>query len=193
MKKHIITIAGNNGGGKSSASTGVSNLLGYQKKSTGDFMRKMASERGITLEELAELAEKDPSIDIALDDYNREIGKEENIVLDSRLGFHFIPEAFKVFLFCDSKTAAKRVIEDSKNNPNRHNETRQGLNTIEEVAKSLEDRLESERKRYKEMYGIENHTDPKKFNLVIDTSNPKNNKEVVPRIIVEAYNKWLEE
>lgn len=193
MKKHIITIAGNNGGGKSSASDRVSAILNYKKKSTGDFMRQMAKERNISLEELGALAEKDPSIDIALDDYNREIGKEENIVLDSRLGFHFIPEAFKVFLFCDSKTAAKRVIEDAKQNPNRHNETRQGLGTIEEIAKSLDDRLESERKRYKEMYGIENHTDPKNFSLVIDTSLPENSIERVPEIIVNAYKKWLED
>ncbi len=192
MKKHIITIAGNNGGGKSSASAGVADILGYQKKSTGDLMRDMAKEKGISLEELGAMAESDPTFDTTLDDYNREIGNQDNIVLDSRLGFFFIPSAFKVFLYCDSTTAAKRIVEDAKVNPNRHNEAKQGFGTVPEIAESLDKRLESERKRYKDLYGIEDHTDPSNFDLVIDTSLPQNSREEVPKIIVAAYEKWLQ-
>ncbi len=193
MKKYIITIAGNNGGGKSSASSGTALVLGYEKKSTGDFMRSMAEKRGITLNELSERAETDPLIDKELDDYNLEIGKKKDIVLDSRLGFYFIPEAFKVFLYCDAKTAAKRIMEDAKVNASRHNESRQGFDTVEKIVESITRRLESERKRYKELYGIEDHTSPAHYDLVIDNTLPENTKERVPQIISDAYKKWLKE
>ncbi len=193
MKKHIITIAGSNGGGKSSASTGTAFILGYGKKSTGDFMRSIAEKRGVTLNELSEIAETDPLIDKELDDYNLEIGKKENIVLDSRLGFHFIPEAFKVFLYCDPKTAAKRILEDAKVNSNRHNESRQGFDTVEKIVESITQRLESERKRYFKLYGLEDHTAPEHYDLVIDNTLPENTLEKVPEIIAEEYKKWLEQ
>jgi cytidylate kinase len=191
MKKNIITIAGNNGAGKSSASEDAAIILGYQKKSTGDDMRQMAKDRGITLEELSKIAETDPSIDRTLDESNIEIGKMNNVVVDARLAFHFIPESFKVFLLCDPVTAAKRITKDRITNPNRHNESTAQFETAEDIAVSLVKRLESERKRYFDLYGIVDHTDPSNFDLVIDTSKPENNKQEVPKIIAKAYQEWL--
>ncbi|HUC89129.1 MAG TPA: cytidylate kinase family protein [Candidatus Paceibacterota bacterium] len=188
-KKHIITIAGKLGSGKSSTAKKIAETLGYEHASTGDFMRKMAEDRGISLGELGKIAENDPSVDIAIDDYCRKIGNRNNIVLDSRLGFHFIPQSFKVFLELDPMIAAKRILEDAKVNPLRHKETLKDFSNIEEIAKSITERLQSERKRYKELYNIKDHTDPKNFNLVINTAAMPLNK--VASKIIEEYNKWL--
>ncbi len=73
VKKQIITIAGSLGSGKSSTANRVAEILRYTRSSTGDFMRAIANERGISLEELSKQAETDPSIDQKLDDYNRDI------------------------------------------------------------------------------------------------------------------------
>lgn len=189
-KKHIITIAGSLGSGKSSTAKMVAEILGYTHASGGDFMRAIASERGMSLEELGKLAETDTSIDEALDEQNKKIGKKNNIVIDSRLGFHFIPKSFKVLLVLDSHIAAERILLDSKVNPNRHKEANNEFDTVENIANSITQRLESERKRYKELYGIEDHRDPKYFNLIIDTS--KYPLEDVSSQIVEAYKRWLE-
>lgn len=192
-KKHIITIAGNLGGGKSSASTRVSEILGYQKKSTGDFMRQIAKDRNITLEDLSKIAEKDASIDESIDSYSRDLGKQQNIVLDSRLGFHFIPESFKVFLYCDPIIAAERILQDAKDNPNRHNETKDEMATVDQVASSITKRSESERKRYSELYNITNYQAFENYDLVINTGLLENTLEKVPEIIIEGYKKWLGE
>lgn len=191
MKKHLITIAGNNGSGKSTTSKKIAATLGYTHKSTGDFMRAIASEKGVTLQELGSMAEKDPSIDKMLDDSNLEIGKMDNVVLDSRLGFYFIPDSFKVFLKCDSKIAATRFLKSAAENPDRLNENLSKSEDISDIANSFDIRLESEKKRYNDLYQINDHTDTSNFDLVIDTSLPENSKERVPEIIVEAYKEWL--
>ncbi|MFA7191714.1 MAG: AAA family ATPase [Candidatus Paceibacterota bacterium] len=191
MKKHLITIAGNNGSGKSTTSKKIANTLGYTHKSTGDFMRSIALEKGVTLQELGSIAEKDPTIDKMLDDSNLEIGKMDNVVLDSRLGFYFIPDSFKVFLKCDSKIAATRFLKSAVENPDRLNENLSKSEDVSDIARSFDIRLESEKKRYDDLYGIKDHTDTSNFDLVIDTSLPENSKERVPQIIIEVYNQWL--
>jgi len=189
QKKHIITITGSLGSGKSSTAKRVAELLKYKHASTGNFMRSMAEKRGLTLNDLNKIGETDSSIDIEIDDYSREIGRSENVVMDSRLGFHFIPESFKVFLKLDPIIAANRILEDAKVNPNRHKESREGFNTVESIVESISIRLESETKRYKELYNINNYMMPENFDLVVDTS--KTPLEQVSEQIITKYQEWL--
>lgn len=188
-KKHIITIAGKLGSGKSSTAKLIAEVLGYKHYSTGDFMRSIANEKGISLGDLSKIAETDSSIDKELDDHNIKIGGMNDIVLDSRLGFHFIPDSFKVFLELDPETASKRILEDKKNNLNRSKEATGDFDTKESILEKINHRLLSERKRYKELYGIEDQTSHSNFDLVIDTKEI-NLKDVSNKIITE-YNNWL--
>ncbi|MFA6514814.1 MAG: cytidylate kinase family protein [Candidatus Paceibacterota bacterium] len=188
-KKHIITIAGKLGSGKSSTAKMVAEILNYKHFSTGDFMRSIADKRGISLGDLSQIAETDPSIDKELDDHNIEIGNMNNIVLDSRLGFYFIPDSFKVFLELDPETASERILEDKKNNLNRSKEATGAFDTKENILEKINHRLLSERKRYKELYGIEDQTSHDNFDLVIDTKEI--NLKDVSNKIIEEYSNWL--
>ena len=189
-QKRIITIAGKLGSGKSSTAKLLAAKLGYKHYSTGHFMRSIADARGISLIELNNIAEKDKSIDKELDNFNLKIGKMENIVLDSRLGFYFIPKSFKVFLEINSKIAAERILKDAKTNPERHNEAVTNFDTKEVVTKNITSRLESEKKRYKDLYNIKNHTDHNNFDLVVNTDK-KSLNEVVDEI-QSKYKEWLD-
>jgi cytidylate kinase len=152
-------------------------------------MRSLANERNISLADLNKFAETDKSIDSILDERNKKIGEEKDVVLDSRLGFYFIPDSFKVFLELDSDTSSERILNDKKDNLNRSKESSGNFDTKEEIKRNIEDRLESERKRYKEMYNIDNHTDHNNFDLVINTKDLP--LEEVSRKVVEEYHKWL--
>ena len=187
-KKQIITIAGVPGSGKSSTADNVAKALGYTRFSSGDFMRKIALDRGISLNELMTTAETDASIDTSVDNEVRNTGTGSNLVIDSRLAFHWIPGSFKVFLDLPLEISKERILNNLK-----HNKLRQqseGVADIDGVYKKITERLESERKRFKELYGLD-RTDKSNFDLVIDTN--KNNLEEVAAIILAEYKKWQTE
>ena len=190
MKKEIISIAGANGGGKSSTAKKVAERLGFKHFSSGDFMRQIAKENNITLEELGKIAEKEDWVDKKIDDYVKKAGEGQKAIIDSRLAFHFIPESFKVYLDLDPKIAAQRMLNDMKNNPARHLENTGNIESVGEMAEKSAKRLASERKRYFDLYGIKDHKDKANFDLVVDTE--KNNLEQVVDIIVREYKKWIE-
>lgn len=188
-KKHIITIAGSLGSGKSSTAKKVAEMLDYQHFSAGDFFRAIAEKRGISLVDLNKLAETDLSVDKEADDRNIEIGKMENVVLDSRLAFHFIPDSFKIFLEVNPIVAAKRILEDKKNNLNRSKESQNAFDTAESILDSISERLILEKNRYKELYNIDDTTSHEHFDIIINTE--KMPLEEVSKKVVEEYNNWL--
>ncbi|MFA6999936.1 MAG: AAA family ATPase [Candidatus Paceibacterota bacterium] len=190
-KKHIITIAGSLGSGKSSTAKRVAEMLGYQHFSAGDFFRAIAEKRGVSLVDLNKLAETDLSVDKEADDRNIEIGKMENVVLDSRLAFHFIPDSFKIFLEVNPIVAAKRILEDKKNNLNRSKESQNAFDTVENILDSISERLVLEKNRYKELYNIDDTTSHEHFDIIINTE--KIPLEEVSKKVVEEYNNWLKQ
>ena len=159
----IITISGTAGSGKSSVGKKLAEKLNYKHYSNGDFMREIATKRGVTILELNKLSESDASVDKELDDRQIKLGKEEdNFIIDSRLGFHFIPNSVKIFLDADIDDRAKRVF----------NQKRKGIEdneSLEDTKQKIQDRLESEKKRYKELYKVD-YLDLVHYDLLVDTT-----------------------
>ena len=185
MKKQIITIAGLPGSGKSSTSKGVAAALGYEHFSSGDLFRKIAAERGLSIEEINFAAEKQKEIDHQVDEYLVKIGKEkERLVIDSRMAFHWIPDSFKIFLDLDLKVGAERTFEHIQ----KEGRTSQAGSSVEEVYENTVKRLESEQKRYANLYQID-VTDKSHFDLVIDTETHDLNGVI--GIVIAAYKEWL--
>ena len=100
----IITIGGRAGSGTTTSGRALAKKLGYKFYCAGDIRRKFANSKAITLAQLNERAEKEPSSDFLVDDYMKEMAKkEDNFVVDAWLGFHFFPESIKIFLDADIK------------------------------------------------------------------------------------------
>jgi|SRR3989338_3463697 len=169
-----ITISGKAGTGKSTVAKLLSQKLNLKHYSIGDLMRAMASEKGISLLDLNRMAEDDKSIDLELDDKLKEIGRaKDNFIVDGRLTAFFIPHAdVRVLLETDDKVRAERILKDKR----QHEKSED----IEEAIAIIKKREESEKKRYKNYYGVD-YTDRKLYDFVVDTTDLKPD-EVVERI-----------
>lgn len=188
MKKQIITIAGNLGAGKTSTADKVSQILGYERLSTGAIARSVANDRGLTITEWNKTAEADPSLDHDVDMRTKALGRKDKFVLDSRLAWYFIPESFKVFLLLDPATSAERILASKQNKDNaRLSEIE--TNDIEVLKNDIDARYTSERKRYKELYNIDDHMATENFDLIVNTKI--NDLDKVTQIVVDAYKNWL--
>lgn len=189
MKKQVITIAGKPGSGKSSTAKLVAEKLGFRHFSSGDFMRQIAVDMNVSLNELSLSAEKDAGeIDHKIDEAVKNAGQKDKTVIDSRLAFHWLPESFKVYLELPMELSKERIMKSYAENKLRGQS--ESAENEGEIYEKITKRLESERKRYKELYGIADHTAHSNFDLVIDTN--KNNLEQVVEIVVSEYKKWLE-
>ncbi len=184
-KKEIITICGGLGSGKSSTAKMVAEKLNYKHFSSGDLFRQVGLEMGLSVNEINKKAETSREIDLKTDKKTRSLRNENQLVIDSRTAYHWIPESFKVYLDLPPEIAKNRVINSLKENPLRMQSEQ--VSTAEEAYRKIQERFESEQKRYWDLYKI-NNTKKENFDLVIDTS--KNNLEQVVATIVMEYKKW---
>lgn len=155
-----ITISGPPGSGKTTACSKLSEILGLEAVVFGKMFRELAAEKNLSLGQLGELAEKDPSIDKMIDSRILDIARaNENIILESRLSAYMcarnnIP-AFKIYIDASPEVRMSRI------------GVREGETVEEACAKTL-DRQRSEAKRYKMYYDIDIE-DKSVYDLVINT------------------------
>jgi len=163
-----VTISGDPGSGKSTIAKAVAKELNLKHYSLGDRQREMAEKLGTSILELNKMEEKDPAIDKEMDEWQINLGKnEDNFIIDSRIGFHFLPNSLKIFLRTEPKVAAERVFyKDIQNNKR----TTEKEKTYDEVLKAIVDRQQSERKRFKKFYTID-MLDMKNYDFVLDASH----------------------
>jgi predicted cytidylate kinase len=184
LRKQIITVTGSSGSGVSSTVREVANRLRYRSFSSGDFFRKIANEHGISVEELNALAETYSSIDQEVDELVREFGEiDSKLVIDSRLGYHWIHDSFKVYLAIDQRVAAERAFAHAKEG----GRLGEKAESVEAIQEAMENRASSQRKRYQSSYGLD-IMNTKPFDLVIDTG--ENDLETTVKTIIEKYRAW---
>ena len=186
-RKHIITISGRPGSGKSSTSDRVAELLGYTRYSSGDIVRKQTHEMKITLKEFNEKAALRPELDHEIDKRLRDLRTDNDIVVDSRLGFYWIPESFKVYLWLDTEVAMARIYRDENLNAGRAESGEVGKD-MDDIIEQVEKRSRNERERFQKLYGV-NPFDTAHFDLVIDTS--RHSPQTVALTVFDHYKKWL--
>ncbi len=179
----IITISGKPGSGKTTAARRIAKELGYRHLSMGDLRGRIAQKHGMTIDELNEVGKKEDWTDKEADAELIRIGKEEDdYVIDTWIGFHFIPGSIKIFLEVDEDIGAERIFKDQRpDEPEKK--------TVEGVKEMLKERIENSRARYKKWYGVD-YLKKSNYDLIIDTTNMEK-KEVAGKILefVENFKK----
>ncbi len=186
-KKHIITISGKPGSGKSSTADKVAELLNYTRYSSGDMVRNMLAREHLTLAEYNKQAVDDHALDEKIDTFLRNLRTKNDIVIDSRLGFYWIPESFKVYLDLNMQVATVRIFKDAMSN-NMRTKGGELADSLDLVAKQVQSRMETEQGRFKNLYGVDPYNS-EHFDLVIDTS--RHSPQTVALTIFDTYRRWL--
>lgn len=182
MKK-IICLSGNQYSGKSTAGKLLAEKLGYEYFSGGGIFRSIANERGLNVLELNRMCEEDNSIDELIDSRLIELGKtKEQIIIDSRMAWHFVKECYRVYVTVDKNEAARRALLDTRG-------TTESYDSIQDALMGIGQRREVERTRYMHKYGADIGC-MDNYDLVIDTTG-KSPEEVV-NLIIEGYNYYLD-
>jgi predicted cytidylate kinase len=159
-----ITLSGDLGSGKSSVGRRLAATLGVPYYSAGALFREIGQIDNLDALKTNLAAENNTAIDFAVDQRTREIDRTvPSFIVDSRMAWHFVRNALKVYLSVSRDTAAHRIMADQA----RAAETY--VNHAAAVA-ALGDRRQSERKRYKQLYGVD-ITDLANYDLAVVTDD----------------------
>jgi cytidylate kinase len=160
----IITISGDLGSGKSLLASALVDHWSAARYSTGMVQRSLAEQMGITTLELNKRAETDKTIDDQIDSVFRNLSQtRQNLVVDSRMAFHFLPASFRIKLEVHPNVAAMRIQKDT---------SRIGEGpyaSLAEIEAAILARKSSERERFKRYYNvdIDHHAG---YSLVVNTT-----------------------
>ena len=182
----LISITGKLGSGKSTVCGILKETYGFEIFSTGTINREFARRLGITTLELDKRLMEDPSLDKEIDGTVTKLSeekKDEKLIFDSRMAWHFAKNTFKIFLTIDPMEAARRVMLNQRGSEEHYD-------TVEEACEKLVERSQVERTRFIDIYGVDYH-DHNNFNLVVDTT--RRTPEEIVNIIIDNYNSYCED
>ena len=171
----IITITGKPCSGKGTVSKLFCKEYNFDYICTGDMFREIAKTYGYDNVLDFQKDERVKTVDYQIDNNTKQIGIEranEDLVIDSRLAWHFVPNSYKVFIDVSWDVAGERLF-------NAKRETEQ-VTSIKQATNKLIDRWNEENSRYKEIYNT-NNLNPNNYDLIILSDN-KSPEEIVLEI-----------
>lgn len=179
MNKHVICISGNIAVGKTEVASKLAERLGYKLYKASESFRSLAREMDMDLVTFNNYVMKNPEIDLKIEDTTKRVAEEnDNIVIDARLGFFLVKDAFKVYMIANIDTASERLFKASK-----FRGKEEEYESISEAKKAIELREESEKERYFNLYNVDIH-DKTNYDYIIDTTHLTSD-QVVEKIVDE--------
>jgi len=160
----IITISGKPCTGKSTMAEIFIKKYGFERIYAGAIFKSIAKDMGLDILDLTsseDILKVDREVDSELKRiYDTRLN--ENLLIESRTSWSFMPKAFNVFIDVSDEVMASRLFNSDRS------ELERGKN-IEEAKSKVMGRFNNDVKRYKSLYNID-CTDLTQYDLVLDNS-----------------------
>lgn len=166
-KSYKIIISGSVGSGKTTISKLLAEKIGATFFSAGEYVRNLAIENNMQLENFMNYIENDSSYDFELhNNFLKYSEKLDSYVFDYRIGFVFEPKPFSIFLIVSDSIGQDRI-SGRDNVKFQKNLFFQKYNKI-----NRDNKL---RQRFNNVFGVD-FCDLSKYDLVINTDNLNTNE-----------------
>jgi len=169
-----ITVSGSSGSGKSTGARAIARAFKLEYIFAGQIQRKIAREKGITLEEQTKIRGRE--VDYEMDRRNLESAMRGKVVIDARLSGWCAGNwaDVKIFYDCPLEVRAARVAG------------RDNVPLTESIG-NIKKRDEEDNKKYKLLYGIDLF-DKSIYDFVIDNQKlTKKEAEEIPVKLVKEF------
>lgn len=180
----IITITGKPCCGKSTMAEIFCSKYNFDRVYAGAIFKEEAKKLGLSATELS-LGQQHFDIDYRVDEYLKSLYEtrfNDNLLVESRTSWSFMPKAFNVFINVDDDTMAERLFNSDRTG-------KESVVSLEEAKKECLTRYNADIAKYKKIYNIDcDNMD--NYSFVIDNSHLT--PEETADKIYEAYLKFVE-
>lgn len=179
----IITISGKPCTGKSTMAEIFVKKYGFERIYAGAVFKQVAREMNKDITELVG-SEQIYEVDYRVDNELKKIYEtrsNENILIESRTAWSFMPDAFNVFVDVSDEVMAARLFNSERSILER------GEN-IDEAKRKVQERYNNDVERYKKIYNID-CSNLDNYDFVLDNSNLT--PEETAEKIFEAYQNYF--
>ena len=163
MKKHVVVISGPPGSGNTTVAKKLAKKLRMKFFSVGLYYKKISDKKNQS-EAAFDLWKtkygSSEKLHNHMDKMQIELAKKGNIVIESKIGIHFLKKfsKFKIWLDIPLKTRAERAAKRDKME-------------INDALKKISEREDIERHEWKRMYNFDYFDQKYEADLVLDSSN----------------------
>jgi radical S-adenosyl methionine domain-containing protein 2 len=169
-KHRKITLSGEVASGKTTVGKIIANRIGFEFTSIGEKTRLKAESLGLSIAEFQRKCLSNPKLDREMDAaFSKHCNSTNDLIIDYRLGFHFVRDSFHVFLRVSEKTAIERV-----KNAGRSNETHI----------TVSERNQSFRQQFLSTYNVD-YTKQDCYDLIVDVEDFKGPEEIADYILTQ--------
>ncbi len=166
----IVSLSGKPGSGKSTVAKKLASAIGYERVYIGRIRREAARKRGMTLAEFNAWSETHPEGDTEFDKRLEHIGKtKDNVIIEGRTAFHFIPHSLKIFLDISIEEGAQRIWNSIQETDAAERNEGSKLTSYEAVLDNVKQRIQSDNTRYQKYYQLDIF-DKRHYDFFLDTT-----------------------
>ena len=163
-----ITLSGEVASGKSTIGKLLAEKLSYTFISIGNQTRAYAEQQGKSIVEFQRDCLNNPELDKEIDSkFSSECNSKKQLIIDYRLGYKFIENAFHICLKISEEVAQNRLSKAGR---------------VNETHVTLQERNASFRNQFQNTYDVD-YTDESNYDLIVDVEQFKSAEEIAEYII----------